>query len=464
MKDIFLKENIFKILDYIDEGIQIINNSGEIIYFNKFAQKLDDIDTDKAIGRHVLEIYPSLSYDTSTLLKVIKYGKPILNVEQTFVNYKGNKITTVNSSIPIKSKGKIMGALEISKDITDVKKLSERIVDLQKKLYKNDKKSKDKKQSTANYTFVDIVGQDEEMLKVKSLALKASQTSSPILVFGETGTGKELLVQSIHSASPRKNNPFISQNCAALPGSLLEGILFGTVRGGFTGAEDRPGLFELADGGTLFLDEINSMPLNLQAKFLRVLQDGIIRRVGSTNINHVDVRIITAINIEPKKAVEMKLIRNDLYYRLNVIGLRLPKLKDRKKDISILTNFFIKKFNNKLSKNVLRVSSDVMNVFLKHSWPGNVRELENTIEGIMSIYDISKINLEHLPYQFEQYIYNEGLKPEIKPFKESVESLEKSLLIEALEKSDYNITYAAKLIDLPRQTLQYKIKKYDLNK
>ncbi len=460
MKDIFLKENIFEILDYIDEGIQIIDRNGKIVHFNKFAQSLDEIDRDKAIGRHILEIYPSLSYDTSTLLNVIRTGKPIFNIEQTFINYKGDKITTINSSIPIKSNGKIVGALEKSKDITDVRELSEKILDLQTELYKGQKSTISKQKSTASYTFVDIIGQDESMLKVKSLALKAAQTSSPVLVYGDTGTGKELLVQSIHSASPRKNKPFVVQNCAALPSNLLEGILFGTVKGGFTGAEDRAGLFEVANGGTLFLDEINSMPLDLQAKLLRVLQDGAIRRVGSTKTTNVDVRIIAAANVEPKQAVESKQMRKDLYYRLNVITLGLPKLVDRKKDIATLVEYFISKFNISLQKKTKGITSEVMNAFMKHSWPGNVRELEHVIEGIMTIYDTDEIYLEHLPQQFDDYIYLSKEREITKSLKTSVEELEKSIIIEALKKTNYNITRTAELIDIPRQTLQYKIKKY----
>jgi len=414
MKDLFFKENIFEILDYVEEGIHIIDNSGKTIYYNKFAQRLDDIDRDKAIGRHILEIYPSLSYETSTLLKVIRTGKPIFNVEQTFVNYKGDKITTINTSIPITANNKMLGALEISRDITQVKELSEKIVDLQKELYRDEIEKPSKSKEVAGYTFVDIIGQSKEMLKLKSLGLKAAQTSSPILVYGETGTGKELFVQSIHNASPRRKKPFIAQNCAALPSNLLEGILFGTVRGGFTGAENRPGLFEVANGGTLFLDEINSMPLELQAKLLRVIQDGTIRRVGAIKTIDVDVRIIAATNVHPDKAVENMELRKDLYYRLNVVTLGLPDLHTREGDIPILTEYFINKYNKLLGKRVEGVSEKVMEAFMKYSWPGNVRELEHVIEGIITIYDMDEIHLEHLPHQFSELIY---IKKDIKKTK-----------------------------------------------
>ena len=340
MKDLFFKENIIEILDYLEEGIHVIDQNGIIVYYNAFAQGIDGIESSKVMGRHLLEIYPSLTDDTSTLLMAIQSGRPIHRKEQTFLNYKGEKITTINSSIPIKSKGKILGALEISRDITQVRQMSEKIVDLQSKLYPKNKKSPNINES-AKFTFEDIIGSNKEMERLKELSRKAAETDVSVLVSGDTGTGKELFVHSIHNASNRNHKPFITENCAALPANLLEGILFGTIKGGFTGAEDRPGLFELADGGTLFLDEINSMPMELQSKLLRVLQDGRIRRVGAIKTTDVDVRIIAATNIPPEIAVDKRQLRRDLYYRLNVVSFEIPPLKHRKDDIPILTDFFI---------------------------------------------------------------------------------------------------------------------------
>lgn len=463
MNDTFIKENIYEILDHVDEGIHIIDKNGRIIYYNRFAQTIDDIDRERAVGRHILEIYPSLSDDTSTLLTVMRTGEPIYNVEQTFINYKGKKITTINSSIPIKASGKIVGALEISKDITQVKEMSETIVDLQSKLYRynKDKNTGSKNKEKGKYTFVDIIGESKEMLALKSLALKASETDAPVLIYGETGTGKELFVHSIHNASSRRYNPFIAQNCAALPANLLEGILFGTVKGGFTGAEDRQGLFELAHGGTLFLDEINSMPLELQAKLLRVLQDSTIRRVGGTKTIDVDVRIVSATNIPPEEAVENKLLRKDLYYRLSVVNFQIPPLKERKGDIKLLTNYFIKNMNKKLNKSVVGVSNKVMKIFENYKWEGNVRELENTIEGIMSLYDMEVIDVEHIPKKFKTNIKRE-IKPHGKSLKEVIEDTERNIIEDTLKMTDGNITHTAELLKVPRQTLQYKINKYEL--
>ena len=460
----FFRENIVDILDnIIDEGVHMVDSSGVIIYYNRFAAALDNINPDEAIGRHILEIYPSLTEETSTILKVIRSGKPILNYQQSFKNYKGLQITTLNSTIPIKSGKKVIGAVEISKDITEVKKLSEKVVDLQAELYADNRQHKKTDQSRAVYTFADIIGTSEEMLMLKKNALTVADSPSPVLVYGETGTGKELLIHAIHNASSRRNKPFIAQNCAALPESLLESILFGTVRGSFTGAETRPGLFEIADGGTLFLDEINSMSLQLQAKLLRVIQDGNIRRIGDTKTIHVDVRIVTAINTEPLRALEEKTLRDDLFYRLSVITLRMPDLKDRRNDIPALVEHFIKKYNGMLNKKIKGASKDVMEFFMTYSWPGNIRELEHTIEGAMNIAEDSYIYRSNLPYHLLDAFDRtaKSTRHNTMPLKEAIWQLEKQLLQDTLVKAHGNVTKAAEMLVIPRQTLQYKISKYN---
>jgi arginine utilization regulatory protein len=461
MKELFFKENMTEILDYLDEGIHIIDASGKIVYYNNFARLIDGIEPERALGQHLLEIYPSLDEETSTMLTAIRTGVSILKKEQTFLNYKGKKITTINSSIPIKSRGKILGAIEISKDITQVRELSEKIVDLQNQLYSGSKKS-DLARESARFTFYDIVGENREILRLKALAKRAAEGDVPVLISGDTGTGKELFVHSIHNGSKRRHNPFITQNCAALPSNLLEGILFGTTKGGFTGAEDRPGLFELADGGTLFLDEINSMPLELQSKLLRVLQDGNVRRVGGTKIKNVDVRIIAATNVSPDEAIDKKQLRKDLYYRLNVISFEIPTLKERKDDVEILTNHFIEKFNTKLGKSTKGISRKVLSIFQDYPWEGNVRELEHMIEGIMSIYDVDIIDIEHLPQKLKKSSARKGKKRVNLALTQVLEETEKSLVQEAIKQTEGNITHAAELLQIPRQTLQYKLIKYNI--
>jgi len=465
LSTLFSKYQFEKILNHIGEGVQVVDATGKIVFFNTFAAQLDNVRSEEAIGKHILDIYPSLTEETSTILQVIKTKESILNMQQVFLNYKGHKITTVNSSIPILDGEEILGVLEVSRDITQVRALSEKLVDLQERLYSNSAATKKAREnSMANYTIKDIIGNSNVMTKLKQRILKAGETGSPVMVFGETGTGKELVVQSIHNASKRKENPFVAQNCAAIPASLLESILFGTVKGSFTGAEDRAGLFELASGGTLFLDEVNSMPIELQAKLLRVLQEGYIRRVGDIRTKDVDVRVIAAMNIDPMEAIEKGNLRKDLFYRLNVVSIRVPDLVERKDDIKHLIKFFVQMFNYKLHKQVLGVTDDVMNVFMEYDWPGNVRELEHVIEGAMNVMEgrfIENDDLSyHLPIKQEQ-LQNKNLE-ECLDLKERLEKAEEKYIREALTNSNGNITGAARILGIPRQTLQYKKLKYDL--
>lgn len=441
-------DNVYDIFDALEEGITIIDTRGKIVFLNKKAQLLDNIDFNVARDRHILEVYPSLSQKTSTLLNVLSNNAPISDNVQTFTNYKGEKITTINTTLPILKNKKICGAIEISRDLTNVKRMSDEILNLKKQLISKKDGDKYKKKL---YTFMDIIGKSPEILKIKNIAIKASCTSSPILIHGETGVGKELFVQSIHTSSTRKNGPFIAQNCAAVPEALLEGILFGTVKGCFTGADDRPGLLELADGGTLYLDELNSMPLTLQAKLLRVIQDGIVRRVGDIKEKHVNVRFIASTNKEPLECVKQGIIRQDLYYRLNVVSLKIPELKNRKSDIPMLTKFFIEKFSKKHGKSEYEIDNDAMDCLINYDWPGNVRELEHTIESVLSLKEDNLITKDDLPDSIK--------KCTSFSLQEYLEEYEKKLIEETLLICNNNISQAAKKLNIPRQTLQYKLKK-----
>jgi len=466
MERFFSMKNFRTIMDHISDGVQVFDSEGNLVYCNRRSAMLDDINIETSIGKNILEIYPSLTRETSTLLKVLRVGMPIFDMQQTYTTYKGKQITTLNSTLPIREEGRIVGAIEFSNNITEVKALSEKVVDLQNKVIGSMKTSP---QDEARFTFADIVTDDVRMLELKSLSTKGAQTDAPILVCGETGTGKELFVQAIHNSSRRAGAPFIAQNCAALPTSLLEGILFGTMKGSFTGSVDRPGLFELADGGTLFLDEINSMPMELQAKLLRVLQEGVFRRIGDMKPRYANVRVITAVNVSPEDAVKMGHLRQDLFYRLNTITLNLPPLRERTGDLAHLVRHFIKKYNNKLYKNISGVSDDVMGLLKQYDWPGNVRELEHVIEGAISVMDSERIEVLDLPIKLrelhkdlEQSIVG-GIQTEVYSLKESMALAEKHAVEQAMRSAGGNITQASKFLKVPRQTLQYKLKKYDVN-
>lgn len=456
-------DRLIVIKDHMHDGIMQVDESGIIVFCNKKAAVLDGIEIEDVLGKPLLSVYPSLNRNTSTLLKVLQNGRPIYNIEQTFVTYHGKEITTINTTLPMMDHNRLVGAIEISHDITEVKAMSERLADLQRRMYMNKDKSSSAVGDNVRYDFDDILTQNTHLLKIKDMAKKAALLEAPVLVVGDTGTGKEMIVQAIHHNSKRFKAPFIAQNCAALPATLLEGILFGTVEGVYTGAKERAGLLETANGGTVFLDEINSMPLELQAKLLRFLQDGWLRRIGDNVSRHVDVRLVTAINMDPQKALQNHLLRSDLYYRLNTITLELPPLKARMDDLPLLIDHFVTKNNKKLGRKVRGVTEDVMSLMMTYSWPGNVRELEHVIEGAMSMVDGQWITLAELPSQVLKGLSKKALMQAEGDFETAVAQFEKQMIQQAMSSSGQNVTAAAKRLGLPRQTLQYKMKKLGLS-
>lgn len=461
MNSIYDSHIIDIILDNISNGVQAINAKGELVFSNRPVAIQDDINITESLGKHLLEVYPSLTEETSTLLRVLNTGQAIYDFEQVYSTYKGKTIHTLNTTFPIIHENETVGAIEISKDITDVKELSEQVHILREKTKRDDVEIVD---DDAFYTFADILSKNPRMQRLKSRAMRAARGDMHLLVSGETGTGKELLVQSIHNAGQRTKAPFIAQNCAALPSTLLESILFGTQKGSFTGSMDRPGLFEIANGGTLFLDEINSMPMELQAKLLRVLQEGKIRRVGDVNTRKVNVRVIAATNMDPQKAVEAGKLRRDLFYRLNTISLEIPPLKERKEDILLLTKHFINHFNDTLYLQVKGLSKKVEEVFLSYDWPGNVRELEHVIRGAMHILDGKTIRMMDLPNNISKQDIHEDITLNLKhtQLNKALEELERQMIIKAMTDYEDNITQAAKHLGIPRQTLQYKLRKLEI--
>lgn len=454
------EEILSAILKCIDEAIHVVNTEGITIFYNEVAARHDGLEISEVVGKPLLSVFPSLNDQSSTLLKVIETKKPIFNETQSFVNLHGRKIETVNTTLPIFVQGELIGAVEIAKDYSRIKELSERLVEIQKSMKHRGGKAV---KQQAGYTFSDLLTNNKHFSMVKRKAEKLAKSDSPILVYGESGTGKELFVQSIHNASNRAAGPFIAQNCAAIPENLLESILFGTSRGSYTGAVDRPGLFELANGGTLFLDELNSMPFDLQAKLLRVLEDGAVRRVGSTKVISVNVRVISAMNVYPNQAMEENQLRTDLFYRLNVLTFELMPLRQRKEDILYLTEIFISQYNKQLQKNVSGLEERIKGVFLKHQWPGNVRELKHTLEYMMNVCEGDKLTENDLPMMLK------NIQPAEVPstrtsfvLRNHLKELEIQLITDALEASGGNIQKAAALLDIPRQTLQYKMKKLNL--
>lgn len=469
-------EMLQAILSSIDEGIHVVNAEGKTIYYNHVIARLDGLSEREVIGKHILDVFPSLDVTSSTLLQVIKTGQPIENQPQTYTNIKGKQVDTVNTTLPIYVNDQIAGAVEVAKDISKVKQLSEKLLELQQKFNEKTQQTAGdhrelKKRKSPYYTADDFITRNSEMLALKQQLPRVASTDSPVLVYGETGTGKEIIVQAIHSASKRHKGPFIAQNCAALPASLLEGLLFGTTKGSFTGSVDRAGLFELADGGTLFLDEINSMPIELQAKLLRVLQEGSVRRVGGNKTTAVDIKVIAATNEPPFQAVKEGRLRSDLYYRINVVSLNLSPLRDRIEDIPLLIKHFLQLFCQRFERPLATLDQQVEQLMLDYQWPGNVRELEHAIEAALNLTDNQLLQLSDFPMELRLRLESLGSNTQAaavqqemssRSLREHLEHEEMLWIQRAMELTNQNIMQAAALLKIPRQTLQYKLTKYNL--
>ncbi|MDY5795349.1 MAG: sigma 54-interacting transcriptional regulator [Fusobacterium gastrosuis] len=477
-------EILKKIVENIDEGIHFIDKNGITRLYNHKMAEIENISRESIIGKRFSpNIFKSLSEMDSTLLRVLKENVAIKDNIQKYLNKSGKEIITINSTIPIEINGEIIGALEIAKDMTSIKSLSDEVIKLQKINENFDKDTvfnENKQTNKKSYEFKDIIGESSQIKKAIYMAKKASENDAAVLIYGETGTGKELLSQSIHYNSGRKNGPFLAINCAALPETLFEAILFGTTKGSFTGAIDKAGLFEQANGGTLLLDEINSISPQMQAKLLRALQEKVIRRIGGTKDISVDVRVISTTNENPKDIIKSGKMRLDLYYRLNVIFLEIPPLRERTEDVLLLTNKFIENYNMKLDKNIKGISEDVKKIFTKYLWPGNIRELDNVIYSSMIMADENILNKNSLNMYWDDellkkdeetqdtYINLVGMKEEIEGVNGSLEDrvskIEENYIRNAIEAYPNNLSKAAAFLGISRQALQYKMKKYNILK
>ena len=448
-----------KVLGY---AMHIVDSDGITVFYNEEMAMLEKINVNDVLGKPFREVFSSIPEEESTLTAALRERKSTLATQQTYLNAYGKEITTINSTVPIVVDGKVVAAMEVAKDITDIKDMSNTILDLRSGILPAEEEPTGIKQ----YHFDDIIGRNQAFEEVLARAKKASRNDVTVLINRETGTGKELFAQSIHYDGLRKNGPFLAQNCAAIPESLLEGILFGTAKGGFTGAEDRAGLFEQANKGTLLLDEVSAMPIGLQGKLLRVLQEENLRRVGGTEDIPVDVRIIATINEPVDKLISSGALRKDLYYRLGIVNLSIPPLRERKSDIPILVDAFLKKYNERFGKEIWMVSDGAMQKLMNHDYPGNVRELENVIMGAVSMADDEHVlSGDAISIGSGQ----QGENPRVEGFvagestlAEYLEDIEKTLINEHLVANGGNVSQTARDLGMLRQNLQHKIKKYEI--
>lgn len=453
----YFEQNL-RLVDYID-GLMIVDKNCIIRHFYTAYPDIVNLTREEPINHSLFEIYPYLEKKDSYIYRVLQTGESFINYEQTYVNYKGDVMDSVCSAVPIKEHGEIIGVIDmvVYKDAH----VGERRLSFDISLINTLAKS----YQSSDELLDDIVTQDSNMVRIKEKILDTAESDAHVLVYGKTGTGKELIVNAIQKNSTRKDAPFIKQNCAAIPSTLLESILFGTTKGSYTGAQDTPGLFELADGGTLFLDEINSMELDAQAKLLRVLEEKKIRRIGGKQEKTVNVRVIAAVNEDPEMCVEKNKIRADIFYRLCVLRYDIPELSRRKGDIPLLMEYFRKHFNKKMHKQIIAYSREVQDIFYRYNWPGNVRELKNVIESafhnnheaIITQNDIPNYILGRLELDYIRKSDGQNMS-----LNEMLSRYELLLIKDAYERNNGSLTQTAKELQISKQNLAYKIKKYEL--
>lgn len=479
----FLKENFdFSKFDFLtllcdfDQGVLMTDETGTLIFYNSVQANIDKLNPSDVLGKKISDVY-NYHNDSSTCMRVLKHGRPIINYALSYESRNANVGNTIHSVFPLYNKGKIAGTICFVKDYN--------ILERNIPAFLGPKNNENFAEGT-KFTFASIIGSAPAFVNAIRTAKMASNSPSPVMLYGETGTGKELFAQAIHNFHYNNQQQFIDVNCAAIPESLIEGLLFGTVKGAYTGAINRAGLLEAANGGTIYLDEINSMPLALQGKLLRALQEKKIRRVGSLENTPLNCKVICSVNEDPKQLVQSGKFRMDLFYRLAVVYIHIPALRERQADIEELGRHFLQKYNEMLGKKLKNISPEVIAFFWNYSWPGNVRELQHIIESAVNMASNTDdtLNLEHcyianllgitnepeilndiysLEHEYENGNYSQRITPRDKrSLTEASAAMESEKIIIALQKSNGNIAAAARQLAISRQLLNYKVKKYGL--
>ena len=433
------------------EGIVVIDEQERVVLLNQFFLDVMGLQSQEVIGRHILEISPD-----SQLPQTLKTGLPQFG--ETW-HIGGRDFIIMR--IPIERDGKIVGALgkTLFKNMEVAKMFAKKVVRLEEDLafYKEELG----KFHSSRFAFDDIIGESPVMKAAKSLAERAARTASTVLILGDSGTGKEVFAHAIHESSSRNKGPFIKINCAALPETLLESELFGYAEGAFTGARKggKPGKFELADKGTIFLDEIGDMTLAMQAKLLRVIQEREVERLGGTHPIKVDVRIIAATNRDLHQMVIEHKYRLDLYYRLNVLTIDLPPLRERREDIAPISKAMVKRINHRLGTTILGLTPESLNTLYGYDWPGNIRELENIIERAMVTCDEKWLHPKHLSLPGDSASH---LNPDEKTLEEALADAERDIIEKALRRAQGNKMQTARLLGIHRSVLYKKLTKHNL--
>ena len=425
------------ILDSIADGVFTVGLDWRITSFNRAAERITGIPREEAVGRICAEVFKATICETACVLRrTMETGEPIVNEEIAIVRSDGAPVPISISTALLKDEqGEIVGGVETFRDLSAIEEL--------------------KKELTGSHTFADIVSKNHQMLRLFDIMPEIAMSESTVLIEGESGTGKELFARAIHSLSPRCEGPLVTVNCGALPDTLLEAELFGYKAGAFTDARrDKPGRFAMAEGGTIFLDEIGDVSPAMQVRLLRVLQERVYEPLGGTESVKANVRIITATNRDLDRLVRKGDFRQDLYYRINVVRLRVPPLRGRREDIPLLVDHFIAHFNRLKGKSITGVSPDVMAVLMQHDFPGNVRELENIIEHAFVLCRGGVIHAIHLPEHLRPERGEEGIAET-----KSLDELEARFIVEALRRNDWNRLATARDLGIHKTTLWRKIKR-----
>lgn len=457
MKNDFFDRNIHEELLFKDavefayDGLVMVDQDGYVQMLSRPYAEFLGVNQESSIGKHVTEVIEN------TRMHIV----PKTGIQETAQLQKIKDDYIIATRSPVMKNGQVVGAVGkiLFKNVGQFSALSKRIKSLESELkkYKGDFRETNK----ASYTFESLMGRSKVFLDVKKQATKAALSDSNVLILGESGTGKELFAHAIHNESKRAMGVFVKVNCAAIPAELLESELFGYEEGSFTGAKKggKAGKFEAADGGTIFLDEIGDLPLHMQVKLLRVLQEKEIERVGSTSSIAVDVRILAATNRDLEEMVSNGEFRLDLYYRLKVMEIKVPSLKERTSDIELLAGFFLEKYKLLMKKEINGVKESAMRHFNLYSWPGNIRELENIIERALNIVDDGDwISEEHLPFEMTGFMKSMP----IRTLHEVMEEIERNTILASLSALNGNKTETAKQLGISRTTLYEKMNKYRL--
>lgn len=458
---------LFNDLRYVD-GITIVDTKGTILFSTQLSADLyHQRGWEYAVGKNIYDAYVGLDDEGSSLMEAMEYDIVVKRDRQRIQDIFGKVDETVNISIPIKALGKILGAIELSRSLLDNSPNGRDPIEINQEFIESHSVETMFKSNEAHYTLDDIIAVSPSMIQLKEQILAFHDGSLPVFIYGETGTGKELFAHSIHNASSRKDGPFVAVNCAAIPDKLMESILFGTERGSFTGAVDSKGLFHEANHGTIYLDEINSLPTHLQPKLLRALENGSIRRVGSTTEEYIDVRVLSSSNIPIIECLEQGVLRTDIYYRLCTFNINIPPLRKRKEDILPLVEHFIAYKNKTLSKDIRLISREAYDKLMSLDWEGNVRQLKHLIDTAMVFVskEQKELGLDDIDSLLKEYVRTGMNKKNILGNKSLPDMLiqhEVDYIVRALDECDHNYSRAAELLGIPRQTLNSKMLKYGL--